>query len=61
LDSRESNYSITKWGAELNKEFSIEEYQMAKKNLKDWSTSLVIRENANQYHPVIQRHTSQNG
>jgi hypothetical protein len=33
-----------KWGTELNKEFSTEEYRMAEKYLKKCSTSLVIRE-----------------
>jgi hypothetical protein len=37
LDSRETNNPI-------NKEFSTEEYQMAEKHLKKYSTSLVIRE-----------------
>ena len=44
LDSRESNNPIKKWGTELNKEFSTEEYQMAEKHLKKCSTSLIIRE-----------------
>jgi hypothetical protein len=44
LDSRKSNNTIKKWGTELNKEFSTEEYRMAKKHLKKCSTSLVIRE-----------------
>jgi hypothetical protein len=44
VDSRESSYPIKKWGAELNKEFSMEEYRMAEKHLKKSSTSLVIRE-----------------
>jgi len=35
---------INKWGTELNKEFSAEEYRMAEKHLKKGSTSLVIRE-----------------
>ena len=34
LDSRESNNPILKWGAELNKEFSTEKYQMAEKHLR---------------------------
>ena len=34
LDSRKTNYPIKKWGKELNKEFSSEEYQMAEKHLK---------------------------
>jgi hypothetical protein len=32
-----------KWGSELNKECSPEEYQMAEKHLKKCSTSLIIR------------------
>jgi hypothetical protein len=34
VDSRKSNNPIKKWGSELNKEFSPEEYQMAEKHLK---------------------------
>ena len=44
LDSRNSNNSIKKWGTELNKEFSPEEYRMAEKHLKKYSASLIIRE-----------------
>ena len=44
LDSRNPNNPIKKWGTELNKEFSTEEYQMAEKHLKKCSTSLVIWE-----------------
>ena len=44
VDSRKSNNPIKKWGSELNKEFSPEEYQMAEKHLKTCSTSLIIRE-----------------
>jgi hypothetical protein len=29
MDARKSNIPIKKWGTELNKEFSTEEYQMA--------------------------------
>jgi hypothetical protein len=35
---------MKKWGTELSKEFSIEEYWMAEKHLKKCSTFLVIRE-----------------
>jgi hypothetical protein len=35
---------LKKWGSELNKEFSPEEYQMAEKYLKKCSTSLIVRE-----------------
>jgi hypothetical protein len=42
--SRKSNNPIKKWGSELIKEFSPEEYQMAEKRLKKCSASLIIRE-----------------
>jgi hypothetical protein len=44
VDSRKSNNPIKKWGSEVNKEFSPEEYGMAEKQLKKCSTSLIIRE-----------------
>ena len=44
VDSRKSHNPIKKWGSELNKEFSPEEYRMAEKHLKKCSTSLIIRE-----------------
>jgi hypothetical protein len=34
---------LKKWGSELNKEFSPEEYRMAETHLKKCSTSLIIR------------------
>jgi hypothetical protein len=42
LDTRKSNKPFQKWGTELNKEFSTEEYQMSEKHLK--KKSLIIRE-----------------
>jgi hypothetical protein len=44
VDSRKSNNPIKRWGSELNKEFSPEEYRMEEKYLKKCSTSLIIRE-----------------
>jgi hypothetical protein len=44
VDSRKSNSPLKKWGSELNKEFSPEEYRKAEKHLKKCSTSLIIRE-----------------
>jgi hypothetical protein len=40
----DSSYPIKKWGSELNKACSPDEYQMAEKHLKKCSTSLIIRE-----------------
>jgi hypothetical protein len=37
VDFRKSNNPIKKWGSELNKEFSPEEYRMAEKHLKKCS------------------------
>jgi hypothetical protein len=34
VESRKSNNPIKKWGSELNKEFSPEEYPVAEKHLK---------------------------
>jgi hypothetical protein len=44
VDSRKSNNPIKKWGKELNKEISPEEYQMVEKHLKKCSPFLIIRE-----------------
>ena len=44
LNSRNSNNPIKKWGTDLKKEFSTEEYWRAEKHLKKYSTSLIIRE-----------------
>jgi hypothetical protein len=60
LDSREPNNSIKKWGTELNKEFSTEEYQMAEMHLKMFNI-LNHQGNANQNNPEIPPHTSQGG
>jgi hypothetical protein len=51
VDFRKSNSPIKKWGSELNKEFSPEEYQMAEKHLKKMFNILNHQGNANQNNP----------
>jgi hypothetical protein len=44
LGTHNPNNPILKWSTDLNREFSTEKSQIAKKNLKKCSKSLVIRE-----------------
>jgi hypothetical protein len=43
LNSLKINEPIKKWATELNRTFSKEEIQMAKKHTKMWSPSLAIK------------------
>jgi hypothetical protein len=56
LNSPQINEPIKKWGSELNRTFSKEEIQMAKKHMKKMLTISSYKGNADQNPTEIPRH-----